>query len=98
MDVYRQDLDQGKSAQMRIGQQLLFRLDKDPSRDGRWEFVDCTPGILLAQSETPRVDVGQWGLLLQARALGRGEVRIRYLPSEEGEKPREYTLEVQVSK
>ena len=98
MDVYRQDLEQGKSAQMRLMQQMLLRLEKDPSAEGRWEFVGCTPGILLLQSETPRLAPEQWGVLLQARGYGRGELRVRYVPSASDEKPREYTLEVQVTR
>ncbi len=98
MEVYRQDLVQGKSAQLWLDQQMLFRLEKDPEVDGRWEFVGCTPGVLLVLSESPRVSSGEWGLLLQARAFGQGNVQIRYLPSAEQEKPRDYTIEVSVRK
>lgn len=94
LEVFRQDL--GKDAQMRLDQQLLFRLEKNPELDGHWALVEHTPGVLIVLSETPRVQTGEWGLLLQARALGRGEVKLRYLPSEEGQAPRDYTLEISV--
>lgn len=96
MEVYRQDLVLGKSAQMWMDQQMLFRLENDPDDDGRWEFVGCTPGVFLVLSESPRVASGEWGLLLQARALGRGEIHVRYRPFAEGRAPREYTMEVSV--
>lgn len=98
MEVFRQDLALEKSAQLRIDQQLLFRLEKDPAMDGKWEFVELTGNVLLLLSDSPRVASGEWGLLLQARSLGRGEVKLRYVPSAEGEKPREYSLEVSVSR
>lgn len=96
LEVFRQDL--GKDAQMRLDQQLLFRLEKDPALDGHWSLVECSPGVLLVLSETPRVPPGEWGLLLQARALGRGEVKLRYTPAEEEQPPRDYLFEVSVAR
>ncbi len=94
LEVFRQDL--GKDAQMRIDQQLLFRLEKDPKLDGHWSLVEYSPGVLIVLSESPRVQPGEWGLLLQARALGRGEVKLRYTPSEAEQEPRDYTLEISI--
>ena len=94
LEVFRQDL--GKDAQMRLDQQLLFRLEKDPKLDGHWSLVEYSPGVLIVLSESPRVQPGEWGLLLQARALGRGEVKLRYTPSETEQEPRDYALEISI--
>ena len=96
LEVFRADL--GKDIQLRLNQSLLFRLEKDPALDGHWELVDYDRQLLLLLSDTPRVKPEEWGLLLQARAYGRGELKLRYVPAGEGETPRETTLAISISR
>jgi len=86
LEVYREDI--GKDIQITLNQKLLFKFTDDPERAGSWELVDYDRRTLLLLSETPRVGPESWGLLLQARAMGMGEVNLRFTPDEEGAAPR----------
>ncbi len=94
LEVGRGDI--GKDIQLTRDQQLLFKMDQTSAPSGKWEMVDYDNRTLLLLSETPRLESGFWGVLLQARALGQGAVRLRFTPDDESIAPREVTFEIQI--
>lgn len=81
LEVHRNDI--GKEIQLHRDQKLFFNFSKNPDEPGSWKLVDYSKRTLLLLSETPRVSPGDWGLLLQARALGSGEVELLFTPDDE---------------
>jgi len=86
LEVHQGDI--GKDIQMTLDQKLLFKFELNPDQPGKWEWVDYERRTLLLLSETPRMEAGFWGVLLQARAFGSGKVVLRFTPGEDG-KPAE---------
>ena len=96
MEVHREDI--GKSIQLKLNQKLFFHLENDPASPGEWTMVDYDQRTLLLLSDSPRVRPGFWGLLLEGRAIGSGEVNLRFTPSGEGKNPQEVKFEFSVRK
>ncbi len=96
LDVHREDI--GKSVQLKLDQKIFFKMDPNPDKPGQWSLVDYSNRVLLLLSETPRVESGNWGLLLQARAMGSGEVTLRFTPFDENAQPETATFEISITK
>ena len=94
MEVNRKDF--GKSIQLRLDQKLFLNLENDPDKPGQWELVDDDRRILLLLSDSPRTASGFWGVLLQARYLGSGSLKLRFTPTNENEKPEDFEFEILV--
>jgi hypothetical protein len=90
--------DLSKDVQLRLDQKLLFNLEPNPEELGTWMLVDYDNRHLLLLNDTPRVASGNWGLLLQARALGSAEVQIRFVPLTENSTPKNYTFPISISR
>jgi hypothetical protein len=94
LEVNRKDI--GKDIQLTLNQKLMFNMENDPARLGTWEMVEYDPRILLLLSDTPRTAPGVWGVLLEARALGAGDVKLRFTPSDEKEPPENVLFQISV--
>jgi len=94
LEVRRDDL--GKDIQLRLDQKLLFNFETGGEHPGHWKLLDYNNRILLLLSDTPRVAPGFQGFLLQARALGGGEVSLRFTPSDEGRQPQDVKFSISV--
>ncbi len=86
--------DIGKDIQMVLDQKLLFKFENNEKEPGQWELVDYEKRTLLLLSETPRMESGFWGVLLQARALGSGKVVLRFTPGEDGKQAEEVPFSI----
>ncbi|MDD2707291.1 MAG: hypothetical protein PHV34_04720 [Verrucomicrobiae bacterium] len=100
LEVRRSDI--GKNIQLKLDQKVLFCMakgDEDAGVErGRWELADFDKRTLLLLSEYPRVEAGCWGLLLQARSLGSGEVVLKFIPDDESKTPKEVKFEISIRK
>ena len=94
LEVRRDDL--GKDIQLRLDQKLLFNFETGGEHPGHWELLEYNNRILLLLSDTPRVATGFQGFLLQARAMGSGEVSLRFTPSDEGQQPQDVKFSISV--
>ena len=94
LEVKREDA--GKSIQLALDQKLFFKMDKTVEPAGEWELVSYEHPPLLLLSETPRVESGYWGLLLQARAFGNAEVKLRFTPHDENQPPKDVTFSISI--
>jgi hypothetical protein len=96
LQVNRADL--GKDIQLKLDQKLFFNFEPDPEHLGDWELVQYDNRHLLMLNDHPYVESGNWGLLLQARALGFSEVELRFTPVDENEKPQNYIFSISISR
>jgi hypothetical protein len=92
LEVHRDDI--GKRIQLTLNQNLLFDFEPDTSRAGDWELIDYDRKTLLLLSETPRLPSNHWGVLLQARGIGSGEIRFRFTPHEDPHNMQQHIFEV----
>ena len=95
LEVHREDI--GKEIQLHRDQKLFFNFSKNPDEAGSWKLVDYSKRTLLLLSESPNVSAGAWGLLLQARALGSGEVELVFTPEDEALPSRTIKFEMSIS-
>ena len=91
-----QSEDEGKDLQLRLDQKLLFKLKNGGESSGQWELVDYDKRTLLLLSDSPRVGTGFQGFLLQARALGHGNVSLHFDPTDENNSSRDLRFEVSI--
>jgi len=69
--------DDGKSVELKVGQELLVSLESNPTTGYAWEAVDLEGGVLR--------QVGDWDFEPQSEAMGSGGVQtIRLKASETG--------------
>ena len=94
MEVFRSDI--GKNIQLRLDQKLFFKMENDPDQPGKWELIEHDRRTLLLLSTSPRTAPGVWGILLQARALGSGSVKLRFTPADETKTPQEILFETEI--
>lgn len=96
LEVRREDI--GKDIQLKLDQNLFFKIDQDKTLVGQWELVDYERRILLLLSDSPKTPSGSWGLLFQARSFGTGEVVLRFIPEDKNQPPKKVTFEILVRK
>ena len=96
LEVNRQDL--GKDIQLNLDQKLFFNMDTTQEMPGQWSLAEYDNRILLLLSDTPRVESEHWGVLLQGRFLGSGEVVLQFTPTDENLKPQTFHFSVSVRK
>ena len=94
LEVKREDI--GKSIQLKRDQQLFFKLDQKGEEPGAWELLSYDHPPLFLLSETPRVEAGYWGLLLQARSSGAAAVKLRFTPADESHPAQEITFDISI--
>lgn len=90
--------DAGKSIQLTLNQKLFFNFEVNPEETGQWSLENYDRRVLLLLSDTPRVASGGWGVLLQARALGYGDVTLKFTPEDEGKPPRTVVFDISIRK
>ncbi len=96
LEVRREDI--GKDIQLKLDQNLFFKIDQDKTLVGQWELVDYERRILLLLSDSPKTPSGSWGLLFQARSFGTGEVVLRFIPEGKNQPSEKVTFEILVRK
>ncbi len=96
LEVHRADL--AKSIQLRLNQKILFDLDQDPDQPGEWGLVDYDNRVMILLSDSPRLPPGDWGVLLEGRALGYGQVTVKFIPTDDSLEPKTYTMDVSIKK
>ncbi len=94
LEVHRSDA--GKSIQLKLDQKLFFKLDKDPDVPGQWSLVEYDNRTLLMLNENAPTASGYWGVLLQARALGRAFVKLRFTPADEMQEPQNVEYDISI--
>jgi hypothetical protein len=94
LEVHREDI--GKDIQLVLDQKLLFSLEADPEAPGQWQLEDYDRRTMLLLSDTPRVPSDHWGVLLQARAMGSGYVKLRFVPDDTTQSSRDIRFNVSI--
>lgn len=94
LEARREDV--GKSIQLALDQKLLFKLETKGEEPGSWELVSYEHPPLLLLSDTPKMEAGYWGLLLQARAIGSASVKLRFTPADESQPPKDVTFAITI--
>jgi inhibitor of cysteine peptidase len=99
----------GTGVDMRVGQELILRLDSNPSTGYHWDVIEGIGAILEQSGESQYhpsgsledMSPGGGGVEIfrfQASAAGQTELVLAYRrPWEQGEPNKKYTLEVRVS-